>query len=83
MVWARSKGHQERKMQAILEQLKKDKIREGFKEMILNEFIKNPEFEYSDKNAIGEIMTKIKRFVHENRWSKTVKLLNEFKQLKQ
>ena len=83
MIRARSRGCLERKAQAILEQLKKDQTRKGLKEIVLNKLIENTEFEYSDRDAIEEVMAKIKKFVNEDKWSKTVKLVSEFKQLKQ
>ena len=36
MVWTRARGGQERKMQAVLEQLKKDQSTKCLKEMIVN-----------------------------------------------
>ena len=83
MVWARAREHQERKTQAILEQLKKDQTRKGLKEMVVNEFIENSELEYSGSDTIWEIMTKIKEFVNKYKGWKIVKWVNEFKQLKQ
>ena len=69
-------------VQAVLEQLKKDKTRKGLKEMIVKKLIEYVEFEYSCRDAFLEKMTKIKDFVNENKWSKTAKMINEFEQMK-
>jgi len=71
------------KNQVLLKQINKDKTWKGLKEMIVNEFLENAELKYSNKDTIEDIMGKVKEFVNENRWSKTVKLVNEFKKFKQ
>ena len=51
--------------------------------MNANKFIENIDFEYSGKDAILEIMDKIREFVNEDKWLKRAKLVIEFEQLKQ
>ena len=66
----------------LLEHLKKDQ-RKGMKELIVNEFIENEDFKYEDGNSIEIILDKIKDFIDETKWNKTVKLVKEFRSFKQ
>ena len=82
MIWSKAKGRQERKTQMLVEYLKKD-ARKGLKELVVNEFIENEQFNYEDQNALIAILEKIKEFVDESKWNKTIKMVKDFKNFKQ
>ena len=81
-IWAEAKAKPERKIQALVEMLKKEK-REGVKEMILAEVVENSDFNYKDEDGISKILNKIKDLVDESRWCKVSSLVEEFKNFKQ
>ena len=82
LIWCKARGRQERKTQMMVEYLKKDS-RQGLKEMIVNEFIENEDFNYEDTNSIKTILSKIKEFIDESKWNKTLKLVKDFKNFRQ
>ena len=81
-VWARNNARPEKKTQALLEALKKDK-REGLKEMVIAEFIENEEFQYEDSNVVDNILGKIKEWLDDSKWTKVTHLVGEFCDFKQ
>ena len=82
MIWSKAKGRPERKTQMLVEYLKKD-TRKGMKELVVNEFIENEEFDYENETALNTILDKIKDFIDESKWNKTIKLVKDFKLFKQ
>ena len=83
MIWSRAKGRQERKTQLLVEYLKKETTRKGLKELVINEFVENEDFKYESPDSIQFILDKIKVFIDESKWNKTVKLVKDFKEFKQ
>ena len=79
-VWSKSKGRQERKTQMMIEYLKKDP-RKGIKELVVNEFIENESFQYESTSAIDNILQKIKEYIDDTKWNKTVAAVKEFDEL--
>ena len=77
MIWSRARGRPERKTQLLVEHLKKDTIRKGLKEMVINEFVENEAFQFENPDAIKIILEQIKEFIDETKWNKTIKLVSE------
>ena len=51
--------------------LKKDS-KKGLKEMIVNEVIENKEFDLESRNAVENIIKKVREFTAESLWSRNV-----------
>ena len=83
MIWSRARGRPERKTQLLVEHLKKDTIRKGLKEMVINEFVENEAFQFENPDAIKIILEQIKEFIDETKWNKTIKLVKDFGEMKQ
>ena len=83
LIWSRARGRQERKTQLLVEYLKKETSRKGLKELVVNEFIENENFHYEASNAIQCILDKIRDFMDESKWNKTVQLVKDFRDFKQ
>ena len=82
LIWAEAKAKPERKVQALVELLKKEK-REGIKEMVVAEVVENSDFDYKAEDGVERILKKIKELLDESRWSKISSLVDEFKEFKQ
>ena len=81
-VWSKNKARPEKKTQALLEALKKEK-REGVKEMVIAEFIENQNFCYEDIQGVEKILRKIKEWLDESKWKKVTNLIDNFCEFKQ
>ena len=82
LIWAEAKAKPERKVQALVELLKKEK-REGVKEMVVAEVVENSDFDYKAEDGVERILKNIKELLDESRWSKISSLVDEFKEFKQ
>ena len=67
-----------RKAQALIEDLKKNDKRKGLKEMIVNEIVENQEFDLESLDVIENIINKVKDFLQDSKWSRTILLADEF-----
>ena len=83
LIWMRAKGRQEGKTQMLIEYLKKETFRKGLKELVINEFVENEDFQYESIDSIPTILKKIKEYIDESKWNKTFKLVKDFKEFKQ
>ena len=81
-VWSRSKGSSVRKVQLLIEYLKKDNKR-GLKELVITEFVENREFDFEANDSIDVILNKVEDHIRESKREKTILLVKEIKTLKQ
>ena len=81
-IWAKITACSEKKTQALLEALKKEK-RDGLKEMVIAEFIENLDFKYEDPDSIDKILNKIKDWLDDSKWTKMTSLVEDFCHFKQ
>ena len=76
-IWNKVEAKPFRKVQALVEMLKKDS-KKGLKEMIVNEVIENKEFDLESRNAVENIIKKVREFTAESLWSRNVLIADEF-----
>ena len=77
-IWNKAEVKPYRKAQALIENLKKNEKRKGLKEMVVNEIVENDEFDLESNEVIENIIKKVKDFLQDSRWSRTIVLANEF-----
>ena len=82
-IWNKAEVKPYRKAQALIEDLKKNEKRKGLKEMIVNEIVENADFDLESNEVIEKIISKVKDFLQDSRWSRTIILANEFCKLEQ
>ena len=77
-IWNKAEVKPYRKAQALIEDLKKNDKRKGLKEMVVNDIIENQEFDLESVYVVENIISKVKDFLQDSRWSRTVILADEF-----
>ena len=77
-IWSKAEVKPYRKAQALIEELKKNDKRKGLKEMIVNEIIENQDFDLESPEVIENIISKVKDFLQDSKWSRTILLADKF-----
>ena len=80
--WFKSKGKGVRKIQLLIEYLKRDTKR-GLRDIVITEFVENKDFEFDDANGLNKILKAVKEHFQESAWKKTLVLVKEMHDLKQ
>ena len=81
-VWSKSRGKAVRKVQLLVEYIKKDSKR-GLREVVITEFIENKDFDFEDDRALETILKKVKEHIQESNWKKTIALVKDLRDIKQ